>query len=182
MNMPLLDLIKKALDTDEEYDDQKIDTQVLNEILEVLHWTTSAGNMQPWEIYIIENPEIKKLIDTCLLDPMLRKESNIKKVCMAPLAMVVAIDRKRARARFGEIGEKFYAVQDTAIAVNNIRLIAAEKGISSSWIREIDLEKVADVLKLPKMIKPAALITLGYSSKNKTIPPHLEVENFVHWV
>lgn len=179
--MEIVDLLKKIQDTI-EYDDKNIEDEKLNQMLESIRYTPSVANVQPWEVYIIKDTETKKLLNDCILDPMMRKKEGENRVSCAPIAIVMAMDRKRARARFGQLGEDFYAVQDIAAAINNMRLAAAEIGISSSWIREISLDKISEVLKLPRLIKPIALITMGYSSCKTEIPPLLEVKDWTHCI
>lgn len=92
----------------------------------------------------------------------------------------MALDVKRAKSRFGDIGERLYALQDTAIAVHNLRLMAAEMSIRTSWIREVDFERVSHVLGLPKVIKPVALLTMGHSDQPGDSPPMVDKKYYIH--
>ncbi len=177
--MELVELIKKCRDT-EEYSEEKLSAEKLLSLLEVVRWTPSAANIQPWEVYIIDDQQLREELDGCLLDPLLRDSEKGNTISSAPAVIVMALDRKRARARFGSQGEEFYALQDTAAAVNNIRLKAAREGIGSTWHREVKLNKVAEVLKLSALIKPVALLTLGYPIRRMEFPPPLFLNQLVH--
>lgn len=179
IRLEFINLLKKAQDT-AAYDDKKVEDDVLSSIFEAVRFTPSIANMQPWEAYIIECPETKKMLDGCTLDPMLREKEGETRLSNAPVVVIVYMDRKRARARFGKVGEDIFALQDIAAAVNNMKLAAAEQGVSSCWIREVDMEKVAKVLKFSKMIKPVALVTLGYCDAENEMPPLLETREWVH--
>jgi len=172
----------KKIGNVEEYQDRMIDKRDLRSILEGIRWASSAANTQPWEIYVIQNTKHKDMLDECLLDTMLMPKEKKSTVALAPVTLIVAIDSKRAKARFGETGEIFYAIQDTAGAITNIRLLAAEKGISTSWIREVDLDMVAKILKLHTFIRPVALITLGYSNQKVENIPSFKIEDFVYYI
>ncbi len=177
--MDIKELIIRTKDV-EKYKGDPVSIQEIYQIVEAFQLTPSAANTQPWEVYLIEDMKMKKLLDSCLLEPMLRGPAENSKISFAPVGLVIAIDRKRARARFGENGEKLYAVQDTAVAVNNLRLLATARGLGTTWLREVDLEKVAKVLNLPVIIRPVALVTVGYPLNIQQSPSSLRLEDIFH--
>lgn len=177
--MNILNLIRKIGDA-QEYSPRQINKTLLDHILEAARWTPSAANSQPWEVYIVENAAIKARLDGCLLDSMLQPKRPGKIVAHAPLVMAVGFDSKRATARFGRIGEKLFAVQDTATAIAHMRLAAMEKGVHLTWIREADLGQIARVLKLTSSVTPVALLTLGYARQKPEKPPALSTSYWVH--
>jgi len=178
--LKVLDLIKLLQDID-QYENAPLDSKEVCDLLEAVRWSPSAANIQPWEVYVIEDKSLKKELDGCVLDPLLREKMQDNRISKAPVVIVIAMDKKRARARFGQSGEEFYALQDLAVAANNLRLAAAERGIGSTWIREVNLEKVAKVLGLSKLIRPVALLTMGYTAnRDSTRPAPLEIKEWVH--
>jgi len=119
-------------------------------LLETVRWTASAANVQPWECILVQEPQRRLQLESCLLDPFLRPIAPAGFLERAPIVLVIAVDRKRAAARHAEIGERLLAVQDTAVAIAHLRLAAAEQGLGSTWIREVGLARVAEVLELPR--------------------------------
>jgi len=97
----------------------------------------------------VQEPHRRLQLESCLLDPFLRPIAPAGLLERAPIVLVIAVDRKRTAARHAEIGERLLAVQDTAVAIAHLRL-AAEQGLGSAWIREVDLARVAEVLELPR--------------------------------
>jgi nitroreductase len=54
-----------------------------------------------------------------------------------------------------------YAV-DLAIAVDHLTLAAVDEGLGTCWIGAFSLEKVRDILKIPKSCQTVALLPLGF--------------------
>lgn len=177
--MDILDLIKKIKDVD-EYTEDPVSSEEMSHILEAVRWTISAGNTQPWEVFVVRDEGTKKALDNCILDSMLRTKDTDDRISKAPVAIILGINRKRARARYGNIGEDYYSVQDIGAAVNNMRLAAIEKGIHSCWIREVNLKDISKALKLYNFIRPMALVTMGYSNQRVEAPPLLEAKYWTH--
>ncbi|HUV07422.1 MAG TPA: nitroreductase family protein, partial [Spirochaetia bacterium] len=175
----LSELLEKTRDH-ASFESRDVDPALLDSLWAAVRATPSAANTQPWEVYLVRDSELKSKLDHCVLDPMLRTERGGAAVSRAPVAIIVAYDRKRARARFGQTGESLFAIQDTAAAVANLRLAAAEKGLATCWIREVDLERLSASLSLIQSVKPVALLTLGYSQEIKEEPPLLPVEEWLH--
>jgi nitroreductase len=164
MNVNITDLVKMAWDCD-TYDDRPLPVGRMLELLETVRWTASAANVQPWECILVQEPQRRRQLESCLLDPFLRPAAPSGRLERAPVILVVAVDRKRASARHGEIGERLLAVQDTAVAIAHLRLAAAEQGIGSAWIREVELARAAEVLELPRGWAAVALLSFGFSRR-----------------
>ena len=71
----------------------------------------------------------------------------------------------------------------TALAQNPLtRIRALSLGISSAWIRAIDLQAVAKCLALPRELVPQAVLAFGRSAQMPERVPHLRVSDFVRWI
>lgn len=177
--MKLVELITKTRDC-ESFEERAVDPELLDALWEAVRLTSSAANTQPWEIYLVRDGRTREKLDGCVLEAMLRSGAGGNPVSRAPLSVVVAFDRKRAAARFGQVGEALFAVQDTSAAVTHLRLAAAGQGLGTRWIREVDLEQVAAALGCPPGIRPVALLTLGYPREAGQEPPLLAVADWLH--
>ncbi len=69
----------------------------LNQILEAARWAPSAGNLQPWELYIVRGEEQKKGLAKAALGQMFLAE--------APVVIVVCAVPSRSARRYRERGE-----------------------------------------------------------------------------
>lgn len=171
----------QAMQCREEYKPEPIEPEKLINILEHIQLTPSVANLQPWEIVVISNPEMRTKLTRTLLDPMLRDddESRLEWPAKAPVILVICMDLRRAKVRFGERGTDF-ALMDIGAAVMNLQLGAWNHGIKSCCIREFDPDKVSTTLELPKNVVPVLLVTLGYSNQDKAPAPTLDLADFIH--
>jgi nitroreductase len=62
--------------------------------------------------------------------------------------------------------EEHYCIQDAAAVIQNIHLIAYSLGLGSCWIGAFKEEEVKQILKIPDGIRPAAIISVGYSAES----------------
>jgi nitroreductase len=181
MSNMLRGLITQSWDCS-SYEDRPLEAEVMLDLLEAVRWTPSAANVQPWEFYLIRESEKRLDLESCILDPFLRPTVPTGLLQQAGIVAVAAIDRKRAAARHGQVGERLLAIQDTAVAISHLRLAAAEKGIASVWIREVDLARVAEVLQLPAGLKPVALLTFGHPAEPPRAVQGMAVREWTHVV
>jgi nitroreductase len=182
--MSLLDQLKRVRCVS-EFEDREIDRATLAEVIGAAGWAPSAADAQPWEIIAVADPERKAAIAGLLLDSLLRPqmpgEARRSWIVGAPLLLIVCLDHMRAKARFGEIGEKLFGIQDTGAAMQNMRLVALEKGIKSCLIREFDRARAAELLALPRHVEPLTMIAMGYSAVEPKPGPTLPLEDYLHF-
>jgi nitroreductase len=168
-----------------EYDEREIDDSLLDTIVEAASWAPSAADSQPWEIIAIRDPERKAAIVETLLDSLLRQGTGGQQrrhwLSRAPLVLAVCLDHMRAKARFGEIGERLFGIQDTGAAVQNMRLAALEQGVKSCLVREFDHAAMARLLELPRHVEPLILIAMGFSAAEPGDKPRLPLDDFRHY-
>jgi nitroreductase len=167
-----------------EFDGREVSDADLDSIVEAAAWAPSAANAQPWEIVAVRDPERKVALVRTLLDshlrPRLGGDERRDWLAHAPVVFVVCLDRLRAKARYGAIGEDFFGVQDTGAAIQNMRLVALELGVQSCLVREFDRQKLAGLLALPEHVEPLILIALGYSQAEAAQLPRLPLDDYYH--
>jgi nitroreductase len=167
-----------------EFEERDISGAELAVIAKAAAWAPSAANAQPWEIVAVRDRERKVDLVRTLLDshlrPRLGGDERRDWLAQAPVVLVVCLDRLRAKARYGEIGENLFGIQDTGAAIQNMRLVALEQGIKSCLVREFDHQKLAQLLELPGHVEPLIMIALGYSTAEAAQLPLLPLEDFLH--
>ncbi len=167
-----------------EYEDRDIEDSVLNTIVEAASWAPSAADSQPWEIVAVRDPERKAALVTTFLDSLMRPGTGGRErrhwLALAPVVLVVCLDHTRAKARFGDIGERLFGIQDTGAAIQNMRLTALEYGVKSCLLREFDHAAMAQLLELPRHVEPLILIALGYSEREPGSKPRLPLTDYMH--
>jgi len=154
----------------------------IEQILAAAALAPSAANVQPWEFIAITDAHVKAKLAALAQEPFLREAAEASWLAEAPVLVVACLDRLRAKARFGELGEKLIGIQDVAIAIHLTRIRAQSMGIGSTWVREFDLQGVAELLSLPSELVPQAVLAFGYTAERPQRTPQLQPTDFVRWV
>lgn len=145
------------------FTDEEVPMATVGRILDAACHAPSAGNLQPWEFYVVKNREMREKLAVAAL--------NQEFVATAPVVIVVCALPELSARRYGDRGRYLYAIQDTAAAVQNILLAAHGYGLATCWVGAFDEEKVVRLLQLPPGRRPVALIPLGYAAEEKHVAP-----------
>jgi F420 biosynthesis protein FbiB-like protein len=167
-------------------------------LLDAARFAPSAHNRQPWRFALLQEPAEKERLATAMgarlradrladgdnaADIERDVERSRMRITSAPLVMAACLtlidmdrypDPRRAEA------ERMMAVQSTAMAVQNMLLLAHAEGLAACWMCAPlfcpDTVKIA--LQLPADWEPQALVTLGYPAapgRNRERRPIAEV-------
>ena len=133
----------------------------------------TAGFIQPWRFFVLRSLESKERLAASL---------GQKWATAAPVVIVVCVDPRPCIARYGDRGERLYAIQDTAAAVENILLTAVDRGLASCWIGAFDADAVAEALSITHPITPVAILPVGYSAEAAGKPARRPLEEVTTWL
>ena len=81
--------------------------------------------------------------------------------------------------RVAKGGEVRYSAQDAVIALAYAQLAATEQGLASCWIGALDEAAVSRTLKLPRTLKPVALLPVGYAAEKARVSPRRPLSELV---
>jgi albonoursin synthase len=167
-----------------DFEDRDISDELLETIARAAMPAPSTADVQPWEIVAVRSPGQKQGIASTMLDSHLRADSEGGQrrhwLADVPLILVVCLDHTRAKVRFGARGEQVFGIQDTGFAIQNMRLVALENGVSSCLLREFEPGRVARLLELPAHVEPLILVAMGFSTASPRERCHLELEDYLH--
>ena len=141
------------------YKNKKISEKNLGAILEAGIRAPNSGNVQAWRFVIIDKPDTKEKLTEAAVDQ--------RWMMQAPILIVVCSDLNKLKKYYPE-RYKLYAIQDTAVAAQNILLMAHSLNIGSCFVSAFDEKKVKRVLRLDKGIEPYVIIPLGYMDEKKS--------------
>jgi F420 biosynthesis protein FbiB-like protein len=155
---------------------------LLDRLFEAARFAPSAHNRQPWRFAALQDQPRKQRLAAAMGDRLRADrqadgddeaaiardvENSRQRITAAPAVIVVCLtladmdrypDPRRAEA------ERTLAVQGTAMAVQNMLLLAHAEGLAACWMCAPlfcpDIVKAA--LDLPADWAPQALVTLGY--------------------
>lgn len=138
------------------YKDTIVEKEKIEKILRAAMQAPSAWNQQPWEFIVVENKD--KLQELSKLSPY------ASSIAHSPVSIVILGNENRM-----VIPEQWE--QDLGAATQNMLLEAVELGLGAVWLGVYPKEDIVDFVtnsfKLPKNIKPYAVISIGYPLEGK---------------
>jgi len=152
---------------------EPIAPEVLEELLSAAVLAPSAGNAQPWRFIVVRDPQLKEGLVAAAYGQSFLGE--------APVVIVVCADLERARRAYRERGETLYCLQDTAAAVQNLLLAATAKGLGTCWVGAFDEGRVAELLGLPRGLRPVALIPVGRPAESPRPRPRRPLSELIEY-
>jgi nitroreductase len=145
------------------YKSDPIPRGVLEQLLEAMRWAPSAANMQPWYFYAVNNKE--------KIEALSAATHGQDFVAQAPLVFVVCADPERSAQMLGARGRDFYCLQDSALAAQNLALVAHANGLGTCWVGSFDEDKTRRVLEIPDSLRPVAIVPCGYPANAEEPTP-----------
>lgn len=162
-----MDIILKAVKqrrSIRNFQKKDIPDELLDKLAEALIWAPSAGNLQARKFYFIKNDSIKKKIAQAAL--------NQNFIAEAPLVIIGCTD-SRISFKYGERGVNLYSIQDVALSIMGMMLVAYENGLGSVWVGAFDEGSVHRLLKMPSHLRPVAIVPVGYPAHIPSPPPRV---------
>jgi F420 biosynthesis protein FbiB-like protein len=182
----LLDLIKSRRSV-RRYSQAPVPEELLVRLLEAAAWAPSAHNRQPWRFAVLAEPAAKEKLAQAMGarlradrtadgdDPQaierdvarsyarLTGAAVIILVCLSMADMDSYPDPQRSR------NEWVMAAQSTAMAAQNMLLLAHAEGLAACWLCAplFVPELVRTTLNLPQDWEPQGLITLGWAAEQR---------------
>lgn len=136
------------------YTDVPVTDEEITAILHAAMSAPSAVNRQPWEFFVVDDPELLKRLADAL--------PYAKMAAQAPMAIVVC----GSRERFLEGVDDVLWEQDLSAASENILLAAHAIGLGGVWTclypHEERIAPVRAILNIPDRMIPFNLIPVGH--------------------
>jgi nitroreductase len=129
-------------------------------ILDAGIWAPTGGNAQTWRFVVITDPnvihKIKMVAPGILGNP--------------PAVIAICQDLQEAERKGSKLGRDVITLMDTALASQNIMLYAYDQGIGTCLIASFHPGAVQEILKLPPVIVPQLLMSLGFPRMTMQAP------------
>lgn len=152
------------------FEDREISEEIVQEILTAAVNAPTAGNQQLYTILRITDPEIKfRLSKSCDNQPFISDAKLVLVFCADCLKWYKAFCSSGCDPREPGSGDFLLAVDDAMIAAQNAVTAAESFGIGSCYIGDImeNYETQREILNLPDLVFPAALIVFGYPTEQQ---------------
>jgi nitroreductase len=152
--------------------DKPVEKKKLQKILEAANSAPSAGNLQGYEIFLVEEKGIKDQLTEATLGQDF--------ISQAPVVLVFFANPGRSGAKYGSRGENLYCLQDATIAATFAWLAAVDLGLSTVWVGAFDDEEVKKICGADPTFQPIAILPIGYPAEIPTPHPRRRLEDLVH--
>ena len=149
-----------------------IEKNNLQQILEAANRAPSAGNLQGYEIFVVQNAAKKAALTKAALDQEF--------IADAPVVLVFCTHAARSAQKYGRRGETLYTVQDATIACTFAMLAATAVNLSSVWVGAFNTEIVQQIIDAPTGIVPVTILPIGYAAESPRLTPRRELTSIVH--
>ena len=183
--MDFKEIVQKRYAT-KSFNREKIPEAKMNELLEIIRFSPSSFNIQPWKIIVISNGKLKEklspvswnqpqitscshLLVFCADKNILGKIEELEKLMIKNGAKKEDIKEyiemmKGFEKGMDENGKLSWAQRQTYIALGNAVNGAKSFGFDSCPMEGFNPEEYSKILNLPKNIVPSVLCPVGYAS------------------
>ncbi len=145
------------------YAKSPVTSRPLETILNTARLAPSAGDLQAYQIAIVEKPETK----AALADAALAQHF----IAEAPAVLTFCANPALSEGRYGRRGASLYCIQDATIAACYAQLAATALGLASCWVGAFDETRAANALGLPAGLRPVAIMPIGYPAESPDRAP-----------
>ena len=148
----------------------EVTNEIIQDLLECAMAAPSACNKQPWEFFVIKNPELLEKVKH------IGRYTNFNSPCV----IVVCGNRDRTLSK----RENDFFIQDCSAAIENILLGVTSIGLGAVWCglhpQKNAVKRVREILNLDEKIVPLGLIHIGYPDCDIT-PRDQYNEKYIHY-
>ena len=138
------------------YGPEPITDEQLAILFDAAHRAPSARNRQPWKFVAVRRKE--------LIESFFPTVSSMKFAADAPALIIVCYDKEKILsadhpANRGQ--DNLLALQDTALAAQNLMLAATAIGLGTCWMGMFDEEACLHHFDIPENLVPVAILSVG---------------------
>jgi len=151
---------------------KEIPEEIIYKLIDALIWAPSAGNLQSRKFYFVRDERLKKEIAAAAL--------NQGFIAEAPLVIVGCTDNRISR-RYGDRGVNLYSIQDVAVSIMGMMLVAHENGLGTVWVGAFREGELFEILDMPHNLRPVAIVPVGYPSRIPSPPPRVSRQEAIEF-
>ncbi|MEM5773258.1 MAG: nitroreductase family protein [Candidatus Aenigmatarchaeota archaeon] len=169
--MEFFDVLKKRHSV-RAFSPRPIEESKIKQILEAVNSSPSAGNLQAYEIFLVQDENKKRELALASFAQSF--------VAEAPVVLVFCANPERSGKKYGKRGKSLYSIQDATIAAAYAQLASTALGLASCWVGAFDDEEVLKVLGKPEGLQPVAIIPIGYPAEEPRATERRKLDDLVH--
>jgi nitroreductase len=134
----------------------------------------SAGNRQPWRIYVVRDKKVKMNLAIGAYDQTF--------LAKAPVVFVVCRVPEESGARYKNRGRLFYSIQDTAAMTQTLLLTAHALGLGACWVGAFNDSAIASAINCPPGVLPVSIVPVGYPAEVPGPRSRRSIDSVVHLI
>lgn len=156
------------------YSRQPVHQDDIRRIIKAALRAPSAGNLQAYEIFQVEDNRALRLLARAALDQLFIAE--------APVALVFFANPARSAVRYRRRGESLYCLQDATIACAYAQLAAHALGLGSVWVGAFDDRLVIEAVGADRAgaLVPVAILPIGHPAESPEATSRRRWDEIVH--
>jgi nitroreductase len=158
-----------------KYQAKAVEAEKLRALIEAVRMAPSASNTQPWKLILVEDAAVKERVARATFS----KTFSFNQFTMeAPVIAVLAVEKHSVLTQVvGWMKQRPFYLVDIGIAAAQFCLQATDLGLGTCMLGWFDEAEVKKILKIPRAVRVALLITVGYEAEN--LPAHAKVRKAV---
>ncbi len=145
----------------------------VSRIIDAGRHAPSSGNIQNWKFIVFFDPDKKQQLAQLTYEQY--------DIAMAGVLIIVCSETEKAERYYGVRGERLYAIQNCAAAMQNMLLEAQSLGLGSAWIGAFDEDGVKALCGIPEEVRPQGIIAIGYAKDVPGKPPKYPMEMMTYF-
>ncbi|QVK20995.1 nitroreductase family protein [Mycoplasmatota bacterium] len=166
-----------------KYKDQKVDRELLREIVEIAKFAPSWKNYQIARYTFVDDEEIIKRLATEAVNGFIYNTKTLENAKgVVVLSYVNGLSGKLDDGNYGTSKANSWEVFDAGIAAHQFCLAAHTKGIGTVIMGVIADKEISEIVNLPVNETVAALIVYGYPEGPGRPVGRMEVDELIRFI
>lgn len=166
-----------------QYSDRKIDSRMLEELLEAASHAPTTGNMQLYSVIITEDQARKELLSPAHFNqPSVMSAAAVLTFCADFNRFEKWCEAGNAEPGYDNFQAWLWAVEDTMIFAQQFVTLAELNGLGTCYLgtTTYNAPQISEILKLLKRVVPVTTITVGYPANEGFTSDRIPVGGIIH--
>lgn len=165
------------------FKDQKVDRELMQEIVELSRWAPSWGNTQIARYTIVDDAHIIRCIANEGVNGFIYNRNTLREATgVAVLSYVKGKSGKLNNDSYATTLKNSWEFFDVGIACQTFCLAAHAKGVGTCIMGVIDEKSIAKIVGLPEEESVAALIVFGYEKSHPAPTERIDVAEVIRFI
>ena len=166
-----------------KYTSEKINPDLLNQLLESACRASNTGNMQAYSVVITTDDVLKKQLSPAHFNqPMVVQAPAILTFCADFNRFSTWCEQRQAEPGYDNFQSFIAAAIDAIIAAQTFCIAAESVGLGICYLgtTTYNAQEIIQALKLPKLVIPVTAITVGYPEDLPDQADRLQLNGIIH--